>query len=143
MFSSLRLDYSKTYVIDHNVKVFDFGSIHDSSLQAFTKSWIQVSSSLKRREDLKEDLSKGRSKKKRQTRENESKNGSSSAAHVLRATAISDWDAAGYDNGLPIQKGECFVILEDLNEDWLTVYSDVTKREGWVPKSYVVLDSGG
>jgi hypothetical protein len=37
-----RVDFSRMYTVEHNVKVYDFGNVHASHLGRLTQQWILV-----------------------------------------------------------------------------------------------------
>jgi hypothetical protein len=37
-----RIDFARTYTVEHNVKVYEFGQVHRDSLQRLTNQWILV-----------------------------------------------------------------------------------------------------
>jgi hypothetical protein len=37
-----RVDFSRMYTVDHNVKVFDFGAVHPSHLGRLRSQWIAI-----------------------------------------------------------------------------------------------------
>jgi hypothetical protein len=37
-----RINYQKIYTVEHNAKVYDFGTVHDSDLHVFYNQWMFV-----------------------------------------------------------------------------------------------------
>lgn len=37
-----RIDFSRIYTVEHNVKVFDFGNVHEDHMQRLIAQWIRV-----------------------------------------------------------------------------------------------------
>jgi hypothetical protein len=41
-----RIDFGRIYTVDHTVKVYDFGKVHENYLERFFNQWIHVIKSL-------------------------------------------------------------------------------------------------
>ena len=37
-----RIDFSRMYTVEHNVKVYDFGNVHETYIPRLTQNWVQT-----------------------------------------------------------------------------------------------------
>jgi hypothetical protein len=123
MFDESRVNFGKMYTVEHNVKVYDFGDVHKSSLSTLEKQWKSVINS----------------ETSKLPRVEEERIGE--IALPTHGTAIYPYTATqeGY---LSFEKDHRILVRSWYNDDWGKGRNETTGFEGLFPRvAYVKLDS--
>jgi hypothetical protein len=144
IFPSSRINYAKLYTVEHNVKVYEFGDVHEKSLPLLKSSWDYVF-----RADL-----QGRVQDTTQQTYNPQPAPSSTMTTIIEGvtttgpgeppihgTTTSPWYDTTHPNQLHFETGARIYVTEHLDDSWSKGRNESTRLEGSFPRGYVTLDS--
>jgi hypothetical protein len=144
MYKESRINFAKLYTVEHNVKVYDFGDVHENFVGQLIASWEWVlNCDLDGKPKTVSEPTPALQPLVNQPLQTVIEDVPSVPPGVppIHGSATSAWTDTSTDNQLHFQLGDRIYVERHVNNDWSTGRNESTRLEGLFPKGLVTLDS--
>jgi len=144
MFPTSRINFSKLYTVEHNVKVYDFGNVHAEFLSVLKTSWdyilrADLLGKLAPATDQPPPVQANLAEPVLTIKVGEPT--TNPGDPPIHGTANCEWDGATHDDQLLFQKDDRIYVVQHVDDTWSRGRNERTGLEGLFPRTLVTLDN--